>query len=858
MARRGVAGFGRNPRAQTSLTNQLVNLAREQENQRDQNIMSAWQKGGLFEGKKVTDSMVLAHWKERMANLSHDDPNYDQYQEAYTQYQYAIEESKTTAAYAQHKLSDSQVAAFYINWSKKVPKDSEFYRALQRDGAQFMQAATAKGKAAAAAAKAKAYADGINNISKRDEATGNYLIDTLTTLAKNGAPNQGVALGGLIGSNENLFSFKADDPEQMLRLLSLITPPVHTNRVGGAPIYSGTQPTDGVLFHDENGKPVTGQTIAAQLGKLDPHFHAGGTIDLGYVKTKLDQQIRGVQARIDLATKTGHISDAARWKTDKSNLVSLAREVQVYPATQNYMHLRQAYYDVANDPSSLPQDKLAAYQKYTSGLKDLAGDPAIATDDAFRSAILGEANGDANTVTIGESFNRMGAGDTNGQNNDTVLQANQAAQWQADTDFMAKNADTAVYTTGKYDKQGVFTPQVGGPALGISDMATVQGTTGGVPLTMFIPSATGGKPVPVLVPPAAVYVTTGDLKATGADKPAGYIYSYTTGGHEQKFYGFQTGSGMKYFTDPPWDATLPTTQDSKGLHINISSIVQPGQTGVTVTPVRTTVYPGRSMTGQPITGKGVPGTDYTVVIDPTSALLGSDKAMNAAGPSPFTSFDNPILAGLMSTPEGQSMYSSLKDNPDFQRTLQLQDYALAGFQADGKGGWTPGVGDPLKLAQLHNQEALAGTTQADFNTWFTKAFSSFNKTTTTPLVGPKNTSPGKTQDDLLPLDKLAGTPLAAMGNATTPNTNLLTSGQTAQSDASEATRIKLAGTLTLPAVPATNIKPTGVPTVTSTTPSVAPQSASPNLAPPVGYDHGSSGNYTPPAPPSPPTGPHPL
>src|SRR6478736_4403052 len=98
MARTG--SFGRLPRSVPSLTNTLIAIAREQANTEDQNIMDAWQKGGTVDGKKVTDKMVLAHWHERLKDISPDDPLYDTYKNLIQQYEYSIAESKMTAKYA--------------------------------------------------------------------------------------------------------------------------------------------------------------------------------------------------------------------------------------------------------------------------------------------------------------------------------------------------------------------------------------------------------------------------------------------------------------------------------------------------------------------------------------------------------------------------------------------------------------------------------------------------------------------------------------------------------------------------------------------------------------------------------------
>ena len=118
MARTG--RFGRSPRQANSLTSTLVAIAREYQNQRAQNIMDAWQKGGTFEGKKATDEVVLAFWRDKAAGVSKDDPLYDTYHNAQTQLDYTIHESKMTAQYAQHKVSDGAMVSFYLNWASAV------------------------------------------------------------------------------------------------------------------------------------------------------------------------------------------------------------------------------------------------------------------------------------------------------------------------------------------------------------------------------------------------------------------------------------------------------------------------------------------------------------------------------------------------------------------------------------------------------------------------------------------------------------------------------------------------------------------------------------------------------------------
>src|SRR5512138_1618276 len=91
-SRRG--SFGLQPRVAPNITGQIVALAREYAAKRDANIMDAWRNGGTFEGKKVTDEMVLAYWKEKQEGLSKDDPNYNANANQIMQLQYGIEQSK--------------------------------------------------------------------------------------------------------------------------------------------------------------------------------------------------------------------------------------------------------------------------------------------------------------------------------------------------------------------------------------------------------------------------------------------------------------------------------------------------------------------------------------------------------------------------------------------------------------------------------------------------------------------------------------------------------------------------------------------------------------------------------------------
>ena len=144
MARSG--RFGRLPRTAPNLASTIVSMVREVNAQEDQNMLQAWEEGGLYKGKKVTDKMLLDHFKMRRDSMSPTDPLWDKWNTTVQNYEFAIEESKMSLKYAEGKIDDSTMAGFYRTWARKLPVDSEAYRNLMRSAAQFADAAAARGR----------------------------------------------------------------------------------------------------------------------------------------------------------------------------------------------------------------------------------------------------------------------------------------------------------------------------------------------------------------------------------------------------------------------------------------------------------------------------------------------------------------------------------------------------------------------------------------------------------------------------------------------------------------------------------------------------------------------------------------
>lgn len=184
MARTG--RFGRLPRQAPDLSGAIAALLREAQNQYDQNMVDAWKNGGKVDGRGVSDTRLLAHFKSRMEGLSEDDPLYDQWQNTHTQYAFAIEESKMALKNDQGKLSDAGMAAFYRKWAGKpeVQKNSEFWRSLMSRAAKWNAAAKARSSANGARAAAEAHNKWVNGYYKQHVQGAETATSYLVAIAK--------------------------------------------------------------------------------------------------------------------------------------------------------------------------------------------------------------------------------------------------------------------------------------------------------------------------------------------------------------------------------------------------------------------------------------------------------------------------------------------------------------------------------------------------------------------------------------------------------------------------------------------------------------------------------------------------
>lgn len=660
MARR--AKIGQAPRAAQSLTATIIAIAREMQNQEAQNLMDAWQKGGSWEGKKATDEEVLKYWNGRLKDIATTDPNYDTYKNTVYQLDYTIHESKVQTAYAQGKMTEGQVASFYLGWANKVPRDSEFYRVLQRDAAQFTRAAAAKSKAAVAQAQEKAYQDGQLSTYNRHEATGNYLQGILTKYAQ--------TKGALIGADGNISNFDPSDPQAIINFINSIsnTPGVTNKREGGN-VPGGVA---GVLYHDPlTGKAVTGQQVLDTLHKMDPHFN--GQLTLGYVTGALTDQMRGQTIRLERATKTGHSTDVNRIMGDQRSTSEFARETKAWPAVAAYEAARTIFLQTWGNKANPPEVMLAAHDQYVKDLTAIA-DKYPALDDNTRTRIMNEATGVSSTTTLAEDpFGLANQDNTTtgighkGDTAETQFDVNRYANMKA-----AVDAGAAYWTTGTTDSNGIFHAGGGGTEIGASQDKQPPNSQ-----IVYVPQGGNMPMLPLLVPTRPVYAKIVDengnsIGSTPNQAQVGLSTDVPINGVMTRLYGFKTTDGETRWTqDAPW-AKGVTEDDS-------------GKDSIVLTYAVTKPDPNTIADGDP-TWHIKTKPDGTQVIDGVNpGTIVFDPARNAAGPDPATDFPSPTIAANSQNPDARvAMYQQSKDDA-FIHQINLDNATnTGGIDAQGQ------------------------------------------------------------------------------------------------------------------------------------------------------------------------------
>src|ERR1019366_5620905 len=301
MARRR-GKFGNQPSAAPDLTSTLVSIATQMQNTDASNLMDAWKNGGTFNGKPVTDQVVLAYWQDRLAHIPKTDPEYTTDANLIQQTTYTIAESKMNVLYQQKKVTDGQMAQFYLNWEKKVPANSEFARTLAVAAAKFVASARAGSAASGKASAAQAYVASQNALT----ASTGGAWDNMATIATNIFKSGGA--GTLQGA---------------LTLLNGNSPHGKTNAQGNQAAAGST-----ILYYaDRNGNPTSqsqgGVPLTVNDARKQQMAHNpswNGVWSLGAADAWGKMKQAGLTTAYEVAAKTGHKTDMKNYTADSATL----------------------------------------------------------------------------------------------------------------------------------------------------------------------------------------------------------------------------------------------------------------------------------------------------------------------------------------------------------------------------------------------------------------------------------------------------------------------------------------------------------------------------------------------------------
>lgn len=828
------------------------------QNQRAQNLQDAWLHGGNFEGKPATDDVLLAFWRDRLKGIDPKDPLYDTYSNTVMQLDYSIHESKISLAYAQGKISAGEVAQFYLDWAKKVPQDSEFYRVLQRDAAQFLRAAKAAsggggggggrgggGGGSSASAKAAAYAASQLATYNKYEQLGNYML----TLVRDIGVSRGLIPVG--GDFKDMFT---QGPAQLDAVLKAISQ-------GGS----------NTIYTLNTGEHITADGILATIRQLDPRFN--GQLTLDYFKAALRAQYTGLLIRQADAQATNHKTDANAIAKDLGYVTETGREAGIWSAFEVYANDRQQFLRVWQDPTAAPTEKLAAFQKYQQQLTGLATDPSLGLDDNTISRLLAEANGDPSKQSLAEDM--IGTSKKDLFNPETNTYAGDIAGTWGDVQrfsnfIQAVDSGQAQWVFGSYDAQGNFKPQAGGISIGAATVHDIN-VASPIPPQTFLADGGGRTTLPVAVIGAGVTVQASPAQAgqtivSATSEQIGSVYDVVVGGSKVRLYQYTAHDGSVYYTpDAPWGIGVQEHDTASGVQLDVSAIVNQAiaRGGLTMDdPTKAVWFTVKDPQKDPSDP-----ANQKYVYNPMAVMAVSDPIRAAAGFDPHTDSWSLTIAGYLGTPDGvRQLTTRVSSEADFATALYQQAAQAAAISAAAPGA-------RLNEAQLYARNldqvnlfvGLSG--RIDSPDFSVKAASMWNKEDTTPtfagltsvttlptavaraetarVVDTTNIVPvppaGVTTSRLLASDQVRNDPNWSLGDLFQAGTNLLLQVNAAGEPPARGARPPLPS-IKLPPVQTPTPVPT--PTAARTAPTIAAPTVPAISTPPPPTQLATSGGYS--------------
>lgn len=565
MARTG--SFGRMPRTSPSLGSTIFAMLREYQSMREKNIREAWSEGGLFEGHKVTDAELLKFYDERMASVDKDDPLYDEYKNTRLGYEFSIENSKMELKYAQKKVNDNQMSAFYATWGKKLPVDSEGYRQRMLLSAQYHERWLAEQKRLAAEKKAKSRGGSRGGSKtkgdplavasaaaiKNNEFAFDTVIDAITGMAQRGFPNQ--ILNTL---DEDLTNLRTDelDASNLIDLFNtLATDP-------GLAEYRANLTT----YIRQNG---------------DPNFNGDFSYD-NVMNVLAPAKKAGLKLRIDATRKYGNKTENKAVLKEAEKNRGLIASLGSTDERQRYEEARADWESVNNDPNATLVDKWDALTRYRNEVEKITTSVQTSGDTITEGRLRTELSalyGDSKAK--GPTLSEEGMGKTGGTGGGRKGDASTTAE---SVIAMQENFARLTYrdpTTGKpmfvqvrvngnleptADQEGIY-DVVPIEAVEGTSAFTVQGSDAASSLSIGGVAISGGSVVTAVVgTPVNMVGVQRDERDQVAKRMSGSVplgMRFTLGNGENVWSFIDSDGMLKYSTSDPFtggDATLTKTK----------------------------------------------------------------------------------------------------------------------------------------------------------------------------------------------------------------------------------------------------------------------------------------------------------
>jgi hypothetical protein len=658
------ARFGRLPRSAPSLTSTIIALANQYQGQRDRNIEDVWKQGGEFEGKKVTDAVFLAHWKERLKGVSEGDPMWDYYNNMIQTYEFEIAESKMGQKYAEKSVSDGEMAEFYRKWAAKLPTQSEGYRSLMTQAAKFKAAATARGHGSAARAAQLAY-------SKAQTATYN----------REEAPYEAAT------SQIALYALEAG----YLDVKDLQQPDYGWSKLTNA--EGENDPANfAALLTDLANDPLATAKITAEIKKYDDNF--SGVLNVSTLTALANNARNGATVRVNRAQKAGLKGDAtdARKAMDRYSLSSVVTGLSLgTPAVDSFVEQNEHYRGLmdttlAAGSGASPMEKQAAIKNYRDWLTGAGAqqflkslppgslDKSSKNYNLYAGGIVGRINNTVNAIdgrptgqTLKDDLFGMSAEEAGKESDAVVL-----STLTADNRFLLDNVASGTALVVRTDGKGHPSPDGGSWEVFDRNAPEVKGND---------------NLVPVAVPAHGTYLTSDGKVAMGGDEgEIRYQLAVPVKVRVHQYQDPATGAYTgKVDAFPGMDDVVGKQVDIIGPGGHVISMYGTYQAGRLVW---STVDPFQSNPTQQITRDA----DGTIVRNFTAAQVPTEQAgvRGAAKPPPMKfnpqDFINP---SLLVSPTSKPNWNPNND----KQTAYDSPFAALANSSEEHLNWVAGLGD---------------------------------------------------------------------------------------------------------------------------------------------------------------------